>query len=55
MDHTLIIEAFLIVTIGGLGNMGSPGRLLIRNNPVPGSPGISLPAIVFYAAVTFYC
>jgi len=28
MDHTLIIEAFLIVTIGGLGNMW--GALVAR-------------------------
>ncbi len=54
MDHTLIIEAFLIVTIGGLGNMWGAlvGSLLFGVTQALGVLVVPQFAIVFpYAAV----
>ena len=54
MDHTLIIEAFLIVTIGGLGNMGGAfvGSLIFGLTHSMGVLLFPQFAIVFpYAAV----
>jgi branched-chain amino acid transport system permease protein len=54
MDHTLIIEAFLIVTIGGLGNMWGAlvGSLIFGVTQALGVLVVPQFAIVFpYAAV----
>jgi branched-subunit amino acid ABC-type transport system permease component len=50
MDHSLIIEAFLIVTIGGLGNMwGALAGSLIWCDSIPG--GIDLASIRYCFAL----